>query len=477
MGKYSRLGRNTALIFVGTAGSKLMSLLMLPFYTRWLTTADYGSTDLISTYASLMLGVVSFSIFDAIFIFPKNQSEIIQKKYFSSGMFFLFIGLAITALLSCIWTWIAEGINYKGFITEYLWYIYGILGISYIQTLCQQFLRAIDYMVVYSTTGIVTTICTFGFSFLLIPHGGVKGYVMAIICANLISVIYSIVYGKLWRFIGVQYISKESLTEMLKYSIPLIPNSLMWFLINALNRPVIEDYCGLSSVGLFAVAGRFPTLLNTVYLLFQQAWLISVLEESSKPDYEEYYNRMLKIVVTVQIFFAAVLAFGGKWIIELFTTPDFYSAWKYISILVIGVLFMNIGTFVGSNFAVLKKSKYYFYSTVWGGIASIVLNFSLIPFWGLWGACMAIVGSQAVVMISRIKYSSEFVKLTDARFYILNGIFICVCIICSLLLYDSWWMYISIILVMCYYCFINIRQIRLTKRLINKYYESRFKNK
>lgn len=69
MGKYARLGKNTGLVFIGTAGSKLLSLLMLPFYTRWLTVSDYGSVDLITTYSGLMLGIISCSIFDSIFLF------------------------------------------------------------------------------------------------------------------------------------------------------------------------------------------------------------------------------------------------------------------------------------------------------------------------------------------------------------------------------------------------------------------------
>jgi O-antigen/teichoic acid export membrane protein len=72
MGKYSRLGKNTLLVFVGNAGAKLIGLLMLPFYTRWLSGEDYGTTDIISVYATLLLSVVTACIADAVFIFPKG---------------------------------------------------------------------------------------------------------------------------------------------------------------------------------------------------------------------------------------------------------------------------------------------------------------------------------------------------------------------------------------------------------------------
>lgn len=72
MGRYSRLGKNTALVFLGTAGSKFLNLLMLPFYTSWLSVADYGSVDLITVYSGLMLGIISCCISDSLFIFPKT---------------------------------------------------------------------------------------------------------------------------------------------------------------------------------------------------------------------------------------------------------------------------------------------------------------------------------------------------------------------------------------------------------------------
>lgn len=473
MGRYTRLGKNTALVFIGTAGSKLMNLLMLPLYTRWLTVTDYGSTDLINTYAALMLGIISCSIFDAIFIFPKDQPKSIQKIYFSSGICFWLFGMALTAIASYAGNKIASDFHYTGFISEYLWYIYGILGISYVQNLCQQFLRAIDKMIVYSTTGIVATICTFGFSFLFVSGGGgVKGYVTAIILANSVALIYSIILGKLWKFFGIKYLSRKALIEMLKYSIPLIPNGLMWFLINAFNRPLLESYIGLAAVGIFAVAGRFPNLLNTVYLLFQQAWLISVLEEAKKPSYSEFYNKMLKIVVVGQCFLAVLLAFSAKWIIKIFTTEEFYSAWQYIPLLVVGVIFMNIATFVGSNFAVTRESRHYFYSTVWAGMASLVFNFALIPFLGLWGACWSMIISQAICMIARIKYSWKTVHITGLRLYVFNFIFLFISISVSLLIKDPVWLYPSILLLIVYFVIINWNQICNMNILIKRLWES-----
>lgn len=476
MGKYRRLGKNTLLVIFGSAGSRLLSLLMLPFYTRWLSPNDYGVTDLISTYSSIAVVFVSCSIFDSVFIFPKGKSHSLQREYFSSALLF-YVGTSLFVAILCF---IVKQMSFKydlhGFIYKYIWFIYGILITSYLQSLIQQFLRAIDMLFIYSLTGIVVTIGIITLSFILVPRWGVEGYVIAIIIGNIIGIIYSLLCGKLLNFINIKSWKLKLLKEMLLYSIPLIPNGVMWFLINALNRPILEDCCGLGGVGIFAVSSRFPSLLNTIYLLFQQAWLISVLEEADKPSYIVFYNKMLKIIFVFQSLLAVLLSVFGKVIIKLLTTVEFYSAWRYIPLLAVGVIFMNVATFVGSNFAVIKKSKYYFYSTVWAGVVSIGLNFLLIPLWGLWGACWSMIISQAVVMISRIYYSWPVVRIIDIGFYVKNLCFLFSSIFASIMLSDSCLMIPIICSCMIYFIFINKQQIIRISTLIKDFYESRFKN-
>lgn len=199
----------------------------------------------------------------------------------------------------------------------------------------------------------------------------------------------------------------------------------------------MEAYGGLFIIGLFAVANKFPSLLNMLYLLFQQAWMISVLEEAKKAHYTQFYNRLLKLVFMMQVLGALTLTLSGKFIIRQFTTADYFSAWIYIPILLVGVLFSNVATFVGTNFAVTRESKYYFYSTVWAGVASILFNFLLIPQYSIWGACWAIVLSQVINMLVRIKYSWKYVHITDFGFYALNLIFLTICIIARIGLDDK----------------------------------------
>ena len=88
MDKYKRLGKNTLLIFLGNAGSKLITLIMLPIYTHWLSPSEYGTTDVILSYSSLALGVISMCIADAIFVISKSVTDDEKKQLYTSGWLF-----------------------------------------------------------------------------------------------------------------------------------------------------------------------------------------------------------------------------------------------------------------------------------------------------------------------------------------------------------------------------------------------------
>lgn len=420
MGRYKRLGINTGLIFLGTAGSKLITFLMLPLYTRWLNVNQYGAVDLVTTYTTLFLGIVSLSIFDSIFIFPKDQSRLKQSQYFSSAIIFG-ISSSILSLLLCLCAMgLSSVYGWHGFLIDHIWQIAFLLISNYIQQLIQQFNRSIDKMNVYAFTGLIQTIGMMAVSFYIIPKYKVNGYIGSLILGNVAGIIYSLFAGGAYKYFSFRRWDFPSLRKMLRYSVPLIPNGIMWFLVNSINRPLLEEYHGLSTVGLLAIAGKLPTIINQVYMIFQNAFTISVLEEAKNSTYPQFYNQTLKMVVVGQIVLVAVVAVSSKWIIQHFTTPEFYGSWQYIPLLTLGVIFTNVATFVGTNFVIKRESKYYFYATIWAGMSALLFNFLMIPKLSIWGACLALMLSQFVGMFARIRYSWKTVRMTGLSFYFYN---------------------------------------------------------
>lgn len=434
--KYKRLAKNSFWTLLGNTGSKVLGFLLLPLYTRWLGTAGFGESDLVTTYSTFLVYVMTMCVGDAIFVFTKNEDDEKKKVYFSTSLFFVF-GILLVWLI--IWSGLDTFFsvcNITNSFANNLWLIYGIVVTTFLQQYFQQFILSLEKIKLYSLTGIIHTLLIFLFSYWLIPFMGVRGYMLAIIYSNFFTAIYCFFFSRSYSFLSIRRFEYNRIYEVLKYSIPLIPNGIMWWLVSALNRPVMEYNLDYSAIGIYAVANRFPSVIMMVFTVFSIAWNISVFEEYDKKDYEDFYKKTFRILFFVIIIIASIVIISSEMIVTIFAAPAFHEAWKYMVILIIGSVFSCLSSFFGTNFTVVKQSKYYFYSSVWGALTAIVLNFILIPLFGLWGTAISMMMSFTVMMVSRYVYSLKYISASLMK-YILLYVFILGAVSIIVLFFDA----------------------------------------
>lgn len=416
MGKYKRLGINTLLIFVGNMGSKLIGLIMLPFYTRWLGPEQYGVSDVLNTYATVLLSLVTCSMAEALFVFPKDKIDNEKRIYFSTGVIFVFGTTFITAFVFFLIDLFAKGHN--SFIDN-IWLLFLLLFAQIFQTVFQQFTRSINKIKVYSITGFIVTVATAILGCMLVPYYGLSGYIWSVSIAYLIGAIYSILFSGSYKYFDIKGFDNNHLKEMLKYCLPLLPSALTWWVIGAMNRPIMESYMGLHDLGIFAVASKFPNLLNSLFVIFGVSWQISVLEEFGKSDYDRFFNNTVRCVFSIISVGVILMTACSKQLILIFASDEFYEAWRLVPILMVGTLLGNLASMFGTNFLASKQSKYMLFTSLWASAAALIMNFMLIPFAGLMGAAISTVFSMGVLALSRIYYSKRYVSMTNISEYIL----------------------------------------------------------
>lgn len=453
--KYKNLSKNTFFVFVGQAGAKLIGLIMLPFYTRWLSVEEYGITDLVTVYVTVLIGIVSCCIADAVFVYPKNQSEEIQSKYFSSSLSFVSISAIVSALIFGVLQLIALRYDIHNSFTDYIWLIYILLFAQVFQNVVQQFVRCMNKMLIYSITGIVVTLTTAIYSFIFIPKYGVYGYIISMALAYFSGFIYSLVASKSYKYFSHREYSQKHLKQLLTYSIPLIPNTITWWLTNAINRPLLEAYTSYHDIGLMAVAGKFPGIMTMLFNIFLTSWTISVIDEYGKPGYEIFFNKIMKLLVYGSMLALIGITLFSKPLILIFATEDYIDGWFLIPILSLSVVFSSLSGVVAAVFSATKESKYYFYSSMWAAAAAVIFNVVLVPSLGLWGSALAGVLSMVVMFASRVKYSWRYNRITDAR-----QLLICIPVWCAVfaILYFDFNILLALLLTLLYiiyilYCF------------------------
>lgn len=405
MSKYKKLLGNSLLFAVGNLGSKLINIILVPLYTYYLSTTEYGLVDVVQTTAKMLLPIISLSIFDGVLRFVMDKEED-PNAVFTNGIMITTVGSLIALLIYPI----LESFN---LLDGLMGYMIVILILQAYQSLFAQFSRAIGAIKTFAVNGLLMAIVTGLMNILLLIQFdmGISGYLLSMVIANLFSVFFIAICVKGHRYFKVKTINKSLIKKMLVYSIPLIPNAFMWWVINASNRYFIVFFIGASANGLFAVANKIPTLLSVLNTIFFQAWQLSAIEEFESKDKSKFFSEVFSYFQMVMLLGASAIIVIIKLAMHFFVAPEYYSAWEYIPFLLLGVVFSSYSGFIGANYIAAKETKGVFKTSIIGGIINLLANIILIPVIGVNGAGLATMISFFAMWVLRVYDTRKFINL------------------------------------------------------------------
>lgn len=414
MNSYKKLIGNSFIFAIGNLGSKLISFILVPLYTYYLTTAEFGNVDLVTTTVTMLLPIVSLSVFEAVLRFVMDQDKS-KEVVLTNSIFIAIIGF----MISLIFYPILEAFN---FLEGSLPFLYLILLLQMFERTFSQYTRGIGKIKIFAINGILLTLTTglFNILFLVYLGLGVQGYLWAMVISNFVSVGFLILTTKSYKVIRWSNIELDSMKKLLNYSVPMIPNSLMWWLINASSRYFIRFFVGISANGLFAVASKIPSLITLINQIFTQAWQLSAIEEYENKNKSSFYSNVFSYLVAVLFIGTSALIVVIKFVFETLFAADFIESWKVAPFLILGAVFSSFSGFLGTNYIAAKETKGVFKTSVYGGVISIVLNLIFIPTLGILGAGISSAISFFVMFLLRYFDTKQYIKM-EINWKLLTG--------------------------------------------------------
>lgn len=405
MNKYKTLLSNTLLISIGTFGSKILVFFMVRFYTGYLTPSDYGTADLITQTANLLFPIISLGITDGVFRFALDN-ERGRRSVFTVGFITITAGsvffLAVIPLLNTVK-------EFKG----YIWLIV-IYTMAYCyHSLCAQFIRAKGNTALFAVQGIINTslVIVLNILFLAAFKIGVTGYVLSVVLADFLCTIFLFVKERLWRQFTL-HPRKIAFKRMLRYSIPLIPATIFWWITSVSDRYMVNAMIGSTENGIYAVSYKIPTILTLVSTIFMQAWQFSAVTEShgDRKEHIRFFTNVWRSFQAVMFLAGAVIIAFAKPAIKILSTEQYYSAWQYVPLLSASMIFTAFVSFTGTVYVVTKQSGISFMTAMAGAVINIALNLLLIPSpLGVQGAAIATFLSYFAVFLIRAVNSRKYI--------------------------------------------------------------------
>ena len=413
MNKYKNLAFNTIVFAIGSFGSKILAMFLTRLYTTYMPSDMLGTKDLIETMANFLIPVFTFSMSESIIRYGLDK-DYDNRQVFSTAIMVEVLGLFIMALLSPFLSFIPF---VKGFTP---WLVVYVIISSFRQT-CSLFVRSIGYVKLYAFDGILATLTLFIFNIIFISgfKMEISGFLLAVIASDLTSTIFLCAAARVGRYFSPKYADRDIMKTMLRFSVPMIPTSIMWIITGFSDRIFIKYMhgpaatTGDSAAGIYTAASKIPNLVSMVSTVFFQAWNMSAITEYGSKDIGKFYQKVYSAYQSVMFIASAFLILLVKPISAILLNynnhPEYREAVNYTPVLVMSVLMMCFNLFLSSIYTAAQHTKNSFWTSFITTILNVSLNAVLIKHFGIHGAIAATFISYVVCYIIRI---------VDARRYI-----------------------------------------------------------
>lgn len=376
--------------------NKINNFLLVPLYTNAFTTAEYGTVDLINTIVTILVPIITINIGESVMRFALDENS--DKNHIMSiGLFFAGLSLLLGISVVIILSWFPNiTVNWR------LVYLYCVSQGVYQIFSCN--LRGQEKLMHYAAGNILNTFMNAALNifFLLVMKVGVDGYFYAYIISFTVAATYCFLSGNVISTVKNYHIDKTLMKYMTKYSIVLVPNSFMWWIMNSSDHIMVTSMISIGANGVYAISYKLPSILSALSTVFNQAWSYSAIHENKSSDKEEFNNAMYDKLVRFQLMITVFLMCIMKPFLKIYVQPSYYHAWKYTPYLLVGNFFLTMGTFLSTCYTVNKDSKGFLFSGLAGAGINVTMNWILIPQFGIHGAAFATCISYIIVFLYRV---------------------------------------------------------------------------
>lgn len=398
--------KSSGVYFVGTVLTKLISFLLLPMYTSYISPQDYGVYDLYNAYVMFLCSVLFLDIWAGIMRFMFDYSGEERKKPISSGIAIFLISCSLYTVIVVVAGPMLH-IKYLGWL-----FLYGILMNT--QTLVGYIARGYGKNVLYTGAGLLGSVTTIAFNIILLVYFKMDFSALFIAsCIGFIANILCILIGiKEPKVFSLRNFDKKVFKEILIFSLPLCLNSVAYWFLTSYNRIVVANQLGDAANGYYAIAGRFGSMITLFTTCFQMAWQELAYSKSAKEnDLNDFYtvatNSYVKTMGAGLIVLIPVI-----YIIYPIMINNSYDVGKeLVPVYLLGTIFSTISSFLGNSISAIKKNKLLFWTMLSGSVVNVVVVHTLTPVIGLQASNISLMLGFLTICITRIIVLRKEVEL------------------------------------------------------------------
>ena len=421
--KNKELIKGTIIYAIGSFGSKVLSLLIVPLYTFYIIPEELGNYDLILTTINLLIPIITFQVTDA--AYKKIVEKFYERRKIISCTYWILVISSIVSSILCITIGkYTIGLRYAIYLTI-------MLIVQMWFSSLQRLLRALKRQKTFITAGLFQTFCFLILIAILVCVMKLKidGLCISYTIAHFIAIIFMLIKCKDLIVKKITYNKKNSL-EMLKFSIPLIPNAMSWWLINSSDKYIIRLLLGASSNGIYSVACKFPAVLQMVNSLFYSSWQDVAIREKEGKERDKFYTNTFEKYYELIFGLMLIAIPATRAVLPLVVSEEYKSAALYSSFIYLGMAFQGFSSFYGINYLNHNKTFGATSTSIVAAAINLVVDLILMPYIGLYATGISTFIGFFVMWLIRVKQTKKITNIQINKRKFLA--YLCISIICAI---------------------------------------------
>ena len=398
MERENKLAKNTLIIFLGTFYSKLAQYFLLPLYTRVLTTGEYGTVELFNTLVLLFAPLMSMQLEQGAFRYLveyKNDKDK-KKEIISTTVISLMAIFGVCAALMALISLVAH-LNYG-------WLLLLGTGFTCLSTLLMQIMRGLGNNKSYSISNIIIATGTIVFNvvFLLGLNLKSEGMIYGSIIGNALRALYLCTKMHIFKEVSISAFSWKQLKKLLKYSLPMLPNALSWWIFSSSDRVIVSSILGVSENGVLSIAYKFSSLVIVLYNVFHMSFTESVISAYKDLDFKEYFNKIFTVISQFFVTICGVMMAFMPIVFRLTINKSFEDSYNLISIAMLASIFQVMAGLLATLYIAHSKTKSIAITSILSAIINVVLDLILINIVGVYAAVISTLASFLFLFTYRL---------------------------------------------------------------------------
>ncbi|KPJ59520.1 MAG: hypothetical protein AMJ46_10915 [Latescibacteria bacterium DG_63] len=408
-----KLLKQSAIYGIGSIVTPFIGFVMLPVYSRYLTPAEYGVlavTAVVIAFLSVLIALgISSGLLRFYFAYGKRREK--DEVIISSLLFSLFSSAVFILVLWSFAFEISELVfdfeNGELFFKLVIFTAALNTGI----TNCLAVLRAEEKPVVYSTITVLRLVLTFSLNivFVVVLRRNVQGILEAGLVSGAVS--YAVVAAIVLKGRAFS-MSWTKIKEVLAYGLPLVPGGVAALVLTLCDRYFLKHFATMEDVGLYSVGFRVASALRIAVIEpFRIAWPPYMLSVVERAEAKDIYKKVFVYFTFIAVWAGLGLSLFAQEGLRILTTPAYYSAYRVVPLLVISYVLFGMCAVLVAGIHITKKTKYASYSFMTAALVSLLLNYVLVPRFGMMGAAVASVAAYVTLCILYFTMSQRFYRI------------------------------------------------------------------